>query len=1025
MDTAKCCAMDTIEVFVQSTEKVTAAAAIAAVTHSPPNPPQLQESCTPQTPLTLWWLQDQEQKLRFLQSICTICDTEKAKNMAQELRVFCHRKQLVEKIMELLSEEPRGKLCSGLRQQAMAAITTLSAVEAVREDKIPLLTVCFQSILLLPLEQDLDIGLFSRTLRALDQMLHTLVFVHPTASIGEELRSVFQVLLPFTCLQSAAVRQRAVGRIWKLSHSLALFCQAGPHRSLGRISLACYSELHLPMLGQLVGSLVLCCAYQDDRTCCSALNALRHLYAFILRRTRWEVQQEVDQEKLQQWEDDHEFSLSWTTNTMVIVQRFAKHFQPSEKTDFILVALQGMRDCSIYNTYVAAAMMAVLMNDFKPKANDVQRIMMAIHKTRKQITDELAQKTIQGAFPWLATSDPHAMTLSLLHCSPTCDKDAWELWDLTLSSANVVPQMLRELLQLLEMAPQGQETEIGILPLAATMALHEIVQHSQYSPEVRMYFPELFVALIMQTVSAMLTPLEVTNALEDPFCPSAPTSAIRLVVEVLRKLLLCVGLEHVANIMERQKLWGQLLGTGMWRDGLHNLARAMVKNCRDPCTRVFRHVQKMLQSHQLQWREVPAMVLYTELQGCQELHEEKVHADILKKHIRSERPESQELALHGLRILYARRMHLLLPDVLTWLQDTRADVKLQAMQLLCIIMAQHPNQLGDTFRQLAVHLLSCFNEDNAELRCFSMELFVQLLVVPGRRWLLPQAKMGLLPLFFHLNEEIPRVARAAQKALMHTAKLLDWQRLQHLASAADTWKIADCLVQKAGSAEYVEQSMWYLHNPQASVREAAVRFLGLLGRRLKKNPQKVQDICKALKSMEKDSELAIMALAFIFALLMQTLPRAGDELDKGMLDRMQQREVCLQEQMTKLLQEVEHLDHSGTGTQALLFSTPLTYWSYWRVLHLFILLLWLGLSDRKSRPPKVEGSSDDESSCSEEEDQEVDHQAPPMEEEKEEEKFSYLESFSLGSPEPSKEMNVDNGKSARQTELLAMQEFDH
>lgn len=34
-----------------------------------------------------------------------------------------------------------------------------------------------------------------------------------------------QVLLPFTSLQSSTVRQRAVGRIWKLTHSLAHYCQ--------------------------------------------------------------------------------------------------------------------------------------------------------------------------------------------------------------------------------------------------------------------------------------------------------------------------------------------------------------------------------------------------------------------------------------------------------------------------------------------------------------------------------------------------------------------------------------------------------------------------------------------------------------------------------------------------------------------------------------------------------------------------------------------------------------------------------
>lgn len=97
-------------------------------------------------------------------------------------------------------------------------------------------------------------------------MLDTLVFIHPTASIGEELKNVLQVscarrgrteegcspaipttpktlwgdpgarraeqqllfpqvLLPFTSMQNSAARQRAVGHIWKLCHSLAHYCQ--------------------------------------------------------------------------------------------------------------------------------------------------------------------------------------------------------------------------------------------------------------------------------------------------------------------------------------------------------------------------------------------------------------------------------------------------------------------------------------------------------------------------------------------------------------------------------------------------------------------------------------------------------------------------------------------------------------------------------------------------------------------------------------------------------------------------------
>ncbi|OXB57263.1 hypothetical protein ASZ78_007523 [Callipepla squamata] len=81
-----------------------------------------------------------------------------------------------------------------------------------------------------------------------------------------------------------------------------------------------------------------------------------------------------------------------------------------------------------------------------------------------------------------------------------------------------------------------------------------------------------------------------------------------------------------------------------------------------------------------------------------------------------------------------------------------------------------------------------------------------------------------------------------------------------------------------------------------------------------------------------------MALAFIFALLAQTLPLAGEEFHEDTFIRMRQREVYLREQMTELLQEVEQSDrdHSRTGMLALLPSLKIM-----SVLCVFGLLFWL------------------------------------------------------------------------------------
>ncbi|XP_072193461.1 uncharacterized protein [Excalfactoria chinensis] len=80
--------------------------------------------------------------------------------------------------------------------------------------------------------------------------------------------------------------------------------------------------------------------------------------------------------------------------------------------------------------------------------------------------------------------------------------------------------------------------------------------------------------------------------------------------------------------------------------------------------------------------------------------------------------------------------------------------------------------------------------------------------------------------------------------------------------------------------------------------------------------------------------LGIMALAFFFALLVQRVAFVGDELDAEMLECMRQREVFLQEQMTKILEEIER---SRTDVQLWHFFAR----QPWEIWVLAVLLLFL------------------------------------------------------------------------------------
>ncbi|XP_021239588.1 inositol 1,4,5-trisphosphate receptor-interacting protein-like 1 [Numida meleagris] len=109
-----------------------------------------------------------------------------------------------------------------------------------------------------------------------------------------------------------------------------------------------------------------------------------------------------------------------------------------------------------------------------------------------------------------------------------------------------------------------------------------------------------------------------------------------------------------------------------------------------------------------------------------------------------------------------------------------------------------------------------------------------------------------------------------------------------------------------------------------------------------------------------------MALAFVFALFVQRVPRVGDELDAVTLLRMREREAYLSEKMTQLLLEIEekNMEQSRTGLQALLFAA-LPYWKICSALCLFVLLFWVMWKIQK-KFWGVEDSSDKESSSREE-----------------------------------------------------------
>ncbi|RMB92199.1 hypothetical protein DUI87_31310 [Hirundo rustica rustica] len=164
-------------------------------------------------------------KFTFLKSTYVLCKTALKRGLTQGLDLFCQTCEVVENITDLLEKEPRDRLSSQIRYLAMITINELCLVENVLEGKTKsLLSACFSSVLLLPSEREMPyqgISLYTKTLKAMDTMLRTVVLSFPASRVSKELQDIFELLLDFTSSEREVVQERAVGRIGVLTNLLS------------------------------------------------------------------------------------------------------------------------------------------------------------------------------------------------------------------------------------------------------------------------------------------------------------------------------------------------------------------------------------------------------------------------------------------------------------------------------------------------------------------------------------------------------------------------------------------------------------------------------------------------------------------------------------------------------------------------------------------------------------------------------------------------------------------------------------
>ncbi|XP_074833345.1 maestro heat-like repeat-containing protein family member 7 [Carettochelys insculpta] len=836
--------------------------------------------------------QEEAEKLKFLDCVSVLSKAASAGSPEGTLEGLVSKAQLVEKIAVLIHQEPVTSLTGPVRQQALLAITELSKVKPPLRgvEEANLLALCFSSVFSLPPAETVqaqEAALYTPTLKAMDGMLKALVCEDEKPNLGQ-LQNILEFLLPWTAAKELHGRLRAVERIAWLMRLIAAH-----HR--------CKGMEEFRVLGRLVGCLTLCCAEQEQ--ICWAVDALHHLYSFMLQqkcRTLAKGSAEYLQ-VLRDWQAENTFWFAWFTNTSDIAVMFGKYLCPAERMDFILTAIDGMSDASIHNTVAAGRMLRAILGVPVPSLERVAEAVQSLHRTLDSISEPLALQELLRALLLLGYQYSEEVVRALLGCSLACDSVAAEMWRTLTSHPKTTGRILRELLNRLQEWSTDQPHDISqqmaaLTPLAATQALYEVLQEPACRREVQELYPQFYVALLFQ-ITYTVEPSVHDVAFYWWRCKQqntpTPLSPIRCVVKAMKALLRCAGYGDQVTFLQKQGGWDMLVSANTHHRGVCLLARAMVRSRLQERAWIFHQLMAILERRDDK-RHVPAMAFFIQLLQCPDLGNELEDAvlDQMRRQLRDPNAVVRWLALKGLCNLALHpekvgKLQRLLPAVQERLHEADRDVVAKAITVLKLILTRVDRQSASS---AAVHvaetLLQFFADESSKLRVLSITLFKALLgvVTEPYRWRMKEPVLrSLVPLLLLLHDKLS-VAQECWNTLARAALFLRWRRFRALIQRREMWQSCECLLARYRhrADNFLCQTLPFLENPQAPVREAAVRFLGLTARQLDpRSRDKLDAVCNVLKGLAQDSRSSVRCLATQTILILDTYknqPAAGCSL---------------------------------------------------------------------------------------------------------------------------------------------------
>ncbi|XP_039240023.1 maestro heat-like repeat-containing protein family member 6 isoform X2 [Pipra filicauda] len=515
--------------------------------------------------------------------------------------------------------------------------------------------------------------------------------------------------------------------------------------------------------------------------------------------------------------------------------------------------------------------------------SDAKQVPAFVRNVHQRLTASTTpEEKLLAEFLRVTDEHPADAVVTLLCCASSCDRAAAIMWRTITSSGRTVVKVLPELLCVMEDWPMhsmstsdGDKTDV--FALAATRVIWETLQMFWFTESLIEYSPRLLMALLFQVlISTEQTPEEV-----DTFWRGCreqhnlPTQPNRFAVLTIKALLCHLECEEVVVSMERKRGWDTLLSADTHHYAVGLLAREMRRVSSPLCSRITLHLLELLSREEPHLEVFTVAFLVEVLDGLDMSDWGGSILQSLSRHLRSECPERRRLALRGLLVLsqdpvMADGVQSLTQSLTELLWDADGELVWMALSIFINEVQDRGIPISTpTALELAEALQTLFGYDNIHVQLLSVHLFrrvLKLVVEEGKQPLQTHVIQSLLPLFFLSHDENEHLADASWEVLIRALRFLKRRDLKNLLEADKPWRFCDCLVEseKKRVVEFMWQALPHLESPQEPLREAALKFIGIAAKYLRKGQEEdeliTEVIIDTLQGMTADSP-AISRLA--------------------------------------------------------------------------------------------------------------------------------------------------------------------